>query len=94
MSPSALAGRPGQVHQPEGEALLEPDALGAVGEHRHRGRPQQADHRRADDDQERRARARVVGPGQQRERDRAADEAGEQRRESARGGPRSGRRAG
>ena len=59
-----LARRPRQVHQPEREALFEPDVLGAVGEHRHRGRPQQADHRRADDDQDaerhRRRRARAA----------------------------------
>ena len=79
-----LARRPRQVHQPERQALLEPDGVGAVGEHRHRGRPQQADHRRADDDQQA-ERDRVVGPGQQRERDRAADRARRAAAPSARG---------
>ena len=89
----ALARRPRQVHQAEGQALLEPDRVGAVGEHRHRGRPQQADHRRADDDQDA-ERDRVAGPGQQRERDRAADQAAEQRRERPAAVAEAARRAG
>ena len=88
-----LADRPAEVRQREGEALGDAQRLRAVGQHRHRRRPQRPDQRRGEDDQ-RDQRPGAVRPGEQQHQRPCRRRGRSGTGTAARGGRRCGRRAG